>query len=241
MSERALSLPEFSALVVLAVEAREISNSELKERCGLTIDGAKRRRLNELKLVDSWKQGRTFVHVLTDSGWARLAEDLRAGRVPAFTGSSGVLARALLGWLPAFLERTDQRLADVFQPAEVEAGQAPAEDAPAGEVPTGEVPTEEVLRGKGPGEEPGELEARVRAAYAELAAEPGAWVSLTRLRPLLGDAPRQRVDETLVRMERLADVNLVPESNQKALTAQDREAAVIIGDQDKHLLWIGKP
>ncbi|MEV0590125.1 hypothetical protein [Nonomuraea cavernae] len=236
MSERALSLPEFSALVVLAVEAREISNSELKERRGLTIDGKKRRRLNELKLVDSWKQGRGFVHVLTDSGWARLGEDLRTGRLPAFTGSSGVLARALLGWLPTFLERTHQRLADVFQPTEVETAEAPAREDPAGETPAEKAPA-----GETPAGEPGGLEARVRAAYTELAAEPGTWVSLTRLRPLLGDAPRQQVDETLVRMERLADVNLVPESNQKALTAQDREAAVIIGDQDKHLLWIGKP
>ncbi|MEU8247731.1 hypothetical protein [Nonomuraea sp. NPDC048916] len=215
MPERALSLPEFTALVVLAVEAREISNSELKERRGLTIDGRKRLRLNELKLVDSWKQGRVFVHVLTDSGWARLAEDLRTGAVPAFTGSSGVLARALLGWLPGFLEHTDQRLADVFQP-HFQPHETPAA-------------------------QPYDLESRIRAAYGELAASPGAWVSLTRLRPLLGDAPRREVDEALVRMERLADVNLVPESNQKTLTAQDREAAVNIGDQDKHLLWIGKP
>ncbi|MFB4287772.1 hypothetical protein ACBI99_09060 [Nonomuraea sp. ATR24] len=211
MSDKALSLPEFSALVALAVEAREISNTELKARRGLSIDGKKRVKLNELKLVDSWKQGRGFAHVLTDAGWARLGEDLRAGRLPVFGGSSGVIARALLGWLPEFLERTDQRLADVFQPLEP---QPPGESA--------------------------DVEGRVRDAYTRLAASPGAWVSLTRLRALLGDVPREALDGTLTRMERLADVNLVPESNQKTLSPQDREAAVRIGEQDKHLLWIGQ-
>jgi hypothetical protein len=226
MSDKALSLPEFSALVALAVEAREIPNTELKARAGLSLDGTRRRRLNELKLVDSWKQGRGYTHVLTDAGWARLGEDLREGRLPVFGGSSGVIARSLLvGWLPAFLERTGQRLADVFEPYE-----EPVDE------PTDE-PVDEPVRA---GAEV-DVETRVREAYAGLAASPGAWVNLSRLRPLLGDLPRARLDETLVRMERLGDVNLVPESNQKTLTPQDREAAVTIGDQDKHLLWIGRP
>ncbi len=39
MSEQNLSLPEFSALIALAVTAGEISNNELHERFGLKIDG----------------------------------------------------------------------------------------------------------------------------------------------------------------------------------------------------------
>ncbi|WP_433429836.1 hypothetical protein [Nonomuraea sp. CA-141351] len=210
MPDDGLSLPEFSALVVLAVEAREISNSELKQQHKLTIDGRLRRKLNDLKLVESHKPGRAYVHVLTDAGWARLAEDLRAGRLPAQSGSSGAIARALLGWLPRFMERTDQRLADIFQPDDDAA-------------------------------QPVDLEARIRAAYAELAPRPEAWVSLAKLRPLLGDVPKTEVDAALARMERLSDVDLVPESNQKTLTPQDRAAAVVIGKQDKHLLWIGRP
>ena len=65
-------------------------------------------------------------------------------------------------------------------------------------------------------------------------------MGLARLRPLLGDVPRGQVDEALTRMERLPDVNIVPESNQKTLTPGDREAGVIIGGQEKHLLWIGE-
>jgi hypothetical protein len=207
MPDKGLSLPDFSALLVLAVEAREISNTELKELYKLSVDGERRRRLNELKLVESRKQGRGYLHLLTDAGWARLNEDLRAGAIPPMTGSAGAMARALLAWLPRYMESTGRPLADLLY-----------------------------LPG-----EPASLEDRIRAAYTELAPRPEAWVSLARLRPLLGDVPRAEVDAALVRMERLPDVDLVPESNQKTLTAGDREAAVIIGNQAKHLLWIGTP
>jgi hypothetical protein len=40
-------------------------------------------------------------------------------------------------------------------------------------------------------------------------------------------------------LEREPDVNIVPESNQKALTDAERTAAVRIGGQDKHFLAIG--
>ncbi|UBU09856.1 hypothetical protein [Nonomuraea gerenzanensis] len=233
MPHNGLSLPDFSAMVVLAVEAREISNTELKQRHRLTIDGQKRHRLNALKLVESRKPGRVFLHVLTDAGWARLAEDLRTGNIPPQTGSSGAMARALLDWLPRYMRRTDQSLAEVFQPDD-ESGET--DDLPAGDLPAGDLPA-----GGLPAGDPaaGDLESRVRGAYAELAASPGTWVGLAGLREQLADVPRAQVDETLTRMERLPDVNLVPESNQKTLTPADREAAVLIGGQRKHLLWIG--
>ncbi|MEV4835670.1 hypothetical protein AB0K05_14165 [Nonomuraea sp. NPDC049486] len=222
MSERKLSLPEFAALMALAEENAEISNPDLKERHGLTIDGKRRLKLNELKLVDSWRQGRTYVHMLTDSGWARLEEDLRAGALPAMTGSPKVIARGLQGWLRKYMDRSGLRLADVSTPLETA---PPGDEAPVAE-PVGLLP--------------GDLEARIRAAYARLAPLPGSWVGLAWLRPLLGDAPRDEVDAALVRLERLPDVNIVPESNQKILTPADREAGVIIGGQEKHLLWIGE-
>ncbi|MEU0517753.1 hypothetical protein [Streptosporangium sp. NPDC006007] len=322
MPDRALSLPEVSALVVLMVEAREVSNPELKARYGLTLDGKARLRMNDLKLVDSWKQGRAYVHMLTDAGWARLAEEFQTGTVPAPTGSAGAMIRALWTGLQGFLERTDHRLADVFQPRDVSASPTSTEPAPTPEPvtppepapapvpataaepeptpepvtlsqpvttsqpvtasqpitalnseperepitmtqptaepgpvaalmpasepgsvmatgPTPETETETVA-GPAPGPETEtDIEVRVRVAYSELAGEPGTWVSLTRLRPLLGDVSRAEVDDMLRRMNRMPDVNIVPESNQKTLTQQDREAAVTIGDQDKHLLSIG--
>ncbi|MER7503190.1 MarR family winged helix-turn-helix transcriptional regulator [Nonomuraea pusilla] len=230
MPGKGLSLPEFSALVVLAVEGREVSNRELKESRGITIDGVRRRRLNEMKLVESVRRGRAYTHELTDAGWARLAEDLRAGELPRQSGSSGVLAAALLGWLRGYMERTGRPLADVFQPDDAHGGPQEVAAQEAAHGGPQDAAAQEAASG---------VEARIRDAYARLAARPGAWVSLAALRPLLADVPRADVDGALVRMERLSDVNLVPESNQKTLTPREREAAVTIGEQAKHLLWIG--
>jgi hypothetical protein len=76
------------------------------------------------------------------------------------------------------------------------------------------------------------------AAQITALATPDRWNSLTDLRPHLSRWTRQEQDNALRKMERLEDVNLVPESNQKTLTPADRAAAVWIGEQAKHLLWI---
>lgn len=228
-TDKALSLPELSALIALMIEGREVSNPELKERYGFTLTNPERQRLNDLKLVDSWKKGRSFTHVLTDAGWARLEEEIRSGAaVPERSGSAGAALRALLAGLQRFMDRTDQRLYEIFTP-EDDTDTAPV-PAAASEPPA--PPASEPV-------DPADIETRIRKAYAQLARKPGAWVSLTKLRPLLGEVDRAAVDETLRRMNRLPDVNLVPESNQKVLSTQDREAAVLIGDQDKHLISIG--
>lgn len=84
------------------------------------------------------------------------------------------------------------------------------------------------------------LQDRIRSAYTVCADyERGVWVGLAELRMFLQDVPRAEVDEALRLINREADVNLVPESNLKALTAADVAAAVHFGDQDKHLIWIG--
>ncbi|GAA3801361.1 hypothetical protein GCM10022226_21330 [Sphaerisporangium flaviroseum] len=216
MPDEKLSLPELAALIVLMREAREISNPELKERYGLTLVNPERQHLNDLKLVDSWKQGRAFAHVLTDSGWARLSEEFRTG-IARPAGSPGAALYALLGGLQTFMDRTGHALADIFAEQ--------TEPAPADEPAT---PPDGA-----------DIEARIRAAYATLARRPGTWVGLAEVRSLLRDVPRADVDGALRRLFLTNGVNLIPESNQKTLTPQDRDAAVIIGDQDKHLLWIG--
>lgn len=81
------------------------------------------------------------------------------------------------------------------------------------------------------------VEDRVRAAYARLATRPGGWVALTRLRAELDD-PRDDVDTALRALYRAPGVSLIPEENQKVLTAADRAAAVTIGDGPKHLIAI---
>lgn len=83
-----------------------------------------------------------------------------------------------------------------------------------------------------------DIEKRIRAAYQRVTPGRGEWVMLSDIRPLLRDLPRVLVDRALVQMNRCPDVHLVPESNQKALTEEDRAAAVRFGEQDKHLIAI---
>lgn len=84
-----------------------------------------------------------------------------------------------------------------------------------------------------------DLETRVRKAYGELAPRAGAWIMLAELRAALGPLPREEVDAALVRLNQAPDVRIIPESNQKVLTADERAAAVSIGNQDRHLIAIG--
>lgn len=81
-------------------------------------------------------------------------------------------------------------------------------------------------------------EDRIRTAYRLLATIPGAWVILSRLRDQVGGY-REYVDAALRQLSRAQDVNIVPESNQKTLTDYDRECAIRIGRQDRHLIAIG--
>lgn len=87
-----------------------------------------------------------------------------------------------------------------------------------------------------------QVDNRVRAAYAHLAAKPGDWVGLADLRNELGeDVNRHEVDASLKRFLLADGSNVVPESNQKTLTQADRDAAVSIGDQAKHAIMIEDP
>ncbi|MPZ82949.1 MAG: hypothetical protein GEV28_22145 [Actinophytocola sp.] len=88
-------------------------------------------------------------------------------------------------------------------------------------------------------EEAGTLDDRIRAAYDELAKEPGDWISLTALRRDLNGASRTKVDEALRRLNQDPKVNLAPDDDQRSLTQADRDAALRIGGENNHLLSIG--
>lgn len=85
---------------------------------------------------------------------------------------------------------------------------------------------------------PAQAEEQLRTAYTRLAARPGGWVSLVSLREAVPGLARAEVDAALVNLYQQPGVSLIPEENQKVLTAADRAAAVQIGDQNKHLMAI---
>ncbi|WP_370963091.1 hypothetical protein [Amycolatopsis sp. cg9] len=212
MTDR-LGQKQTAAMFTLMVLGREVSNQELEEVVGFTLTGTERTGLNKLGYVDSDRTGpkRSFVHELSESGWAWCEEELAAGGPPPQRGQSPLAAAlyVILGRLGEYLRREKLRLADIF--AEGEAG-LPETTASGGS-----------------------LEDRIRVAYRELVKEPRGWVGLVDLRPKL-DAPAAEVDAVLKELSRAGTVHLVPEDNRKALTAADHEAAIRIGGEDNHFV-----
>lgn len=80
-----------------------------------------------------------------------------------------------------------------------------------------------------------------RRAYEKVAKSPGAWVDIADIRAYFSNLglARAQQDKILRAVEQFPDVNIVPESNQKALSQRTRDAAVIIGDQKKHFIAFG--
>lgn len=115
MPEERLTMLERAALLVLMAEARELTNAELRELAGFTLDGAHRRRLNDLGLVTSTKVGRAYVHDLTDEGAVRCQAELSALRPPR-AGYAGGALYALLAGLRRHLETTGGTLGGLFTP-----------------------------------------------------------------------------------------------------------------------------
>lgn len=145
-----LSPRERKVLLALLAQERPVSNAELASRAGLRLQGAERRRLNDLGLVESVRRGRGFVHELSEAG----------------------------------------------------------------------------------------TESLITASYDTLAPARGEFVGLRELRAGLPGAARPRVDRALKEMYAAQRVNLVPRSNQRALSDADREAAIRLGGEHKHMISI---
>ncbi|MEV5820386.1 hypothetical protein ABUL04_27650 [Micromonospora harpali] len=211
-----LTASESAILVVLMAEAREVLNTELRERYHLDVRKPQRDKLTRLHYVASRKSGSTYALQLDDKGWVRMQSDLDF----ALRGASA-LGAALTALQANLRDRVLARsgcatLAELFAVTDVRASAPTAAADPAGA-----------------------LAARVVSAYRALADAPGAWVSLRRLRPFFADVPREDLDEALRRLSRSEGVAIAPESNQKTLTGADIAAALRLGGQDNHLLAIG--
>jgi hypothetical protein len=115
VSDDRLTPQERLALFGLMAVARKVTNAELKDAVGIELTGGPRRRLNERKLVTSEKQGRSFVHELTEPGWARCKEEFSAPRPPRAGGYGGVL-HGVLAALDRNIERGGPQLFELFKP-----------------------------------------------------------------------------------------------------------------------------
>jgi hypothetical protein len=206
-----LTVRQRAVLFALLGEARQVANPELEQLIGVRLDGADRRLLNARKYVESAKVGRAYVHELSDAGWRWCAQEL--GASPGERASS--LERAhykVFGLFARHLDAAGLTLADIA---------GPTADAPASAAAN-----------------PADLMAVIETGYRSLAATAGEFVSLRELRLRLTDRTRPDVDAALTAMFTAQRVNLIPQSNQQALSDADREAALRVGGEYKHLISI---
>jgi hypothetical protein len=195
-----LTPTDYAFLVLLKIEGREISNTEMGERYGVRLLGDNVKRLKGY--VTSQVDRRPYVHTLQPKGSKVLDAPLRAAEDGAANNKLSDKEKPL--WV-ALSELHAFHLRGKHTPVPVQNG----------------------------------LDERIRAAYADLATEPGAWVSLSRLRPLFDDVSKAELDKALECLLDAPDVDLEPEPNQKTMKVEERRAAVRIGGEDRHVLAIG--
>lgn len=220
-----LGVPQRAALFALMAAGQELPNPELKRRAGIDLKRPQREQLKDLGLITDWRHRGAVILELTDRGWRWCADEFGAD-CPPRAGSAGGALYAVLAGLRRYLDRTGLTPADVFAPTPPGDGAAPEAAVPAPAAPT--ITSTAAV------------EDRIRAAYRELALRPRDWVSLTALRThrLLVELPREEVDEALRRLARTGRTLVVPQANQKMLTAGDRQAALRFGNEDNHHLAI---
>jgi hypothetical protein len=215
MDSISLSAKERSALFALFARAHPMSNPELEEFAGFRLVGASRRKLDQLQLVETTQPNganRAFVYELTDAGRRWCTDELTTAG-PADAKSAERALYMVLAVFGRYMQATGLTFEDVIK----------ASQEPAARV----------------AHELENVESRVLSAYQELAAEPAQFVRLTEFRARLADLPRTDVDTALDRMYRSQRINLIPQSSPRAVTVEDREAAITIGGEDKHLISEG--
>ncbi len=200
-----LTPTDYAFLILLKIEGREISNTEMRKRYGVGLVKPNVARLNGAGCVNSQTKNSPYRHTLTPEGEKVLRDRLQITEGGAKEEKSSEREKQLWAALSALHDR---------------------------HLNTGNGTPAPVHDGRS-------LDERIRSAYAELATEAGAWVSLSRLRSLVADVSKADLDKALEHLLDAPDVNLEPEPNQKTLKAEDRKAAVRIGGEDRHLLAIG--
>ncbi|GLY06920.1 MULTISPECIES: hypothetical protein [Actinoplanes] len=217
MPEKELTLAQRATLVALMIKASPLPRTFLADTVKISLDKPKRDDLRDRKLITV--TDKPLVLELTENGWARAIEELSAD-IPPRAGALGGTLYLLLGFLRQYLDHHDLSAADFF-------GSVAAPTAAPVTVP--DTDTGEVERTVG---------SEIRVAYDGLAHGPNVYVMLEDLRAALPGVSRDDFDTALLDLDRQPDVHLVPESNQKVLTAGQRAAAVRIGNQDMHLLAV---
>ncbi|WP_020519721.1 hypothetical protein [Catelliglobosispora koreensis] len=227
-TEKQLTAAQFAYLALLMAEAREVSNTELTAKYGVSITGKDSTALVDNKLATLTKSGRVSVHELTDEGWAEAKKAMAAPYVKAQGAAPANAAlHAVLAAVHRYLERADVSAADFFAPTE-------APPAPVAEAKS--------AAGKSKAGKGTNVSLRISNAYKRLTKETGPrWLSLTLLRRGIDmkGISHEEVDTALLEMVTKKKIRLIPEENRKMITEADRSAAIYVSGEEKHLIGIG--
>ena len=214
-----LTSAEYAYLIILKAEGGKLSNTEMHKIYEVRLKGLDYQKLNADGYVVTTVKPTPYRHAITDKGLKALKVPLaiEQGRVPE--GEKRSPGERQLFWAAMvaqqkLLSGAPERVS-TDPPAQVSAAVTEIE-------------------------EPVDLDGRIRDAYTKLAGGPGKWVSLTALRPLVGDVSKSELDKALVAMLDAPDVRLEPEPFGHRIGAEERSAAVHIGGEDRHKLAIGR-
>jgi hypothetical protein len=186
------------------------------------VERAEREALREAGLITVEKRARSFWLEVTDRGW-RWAEEHLDHALPEKTFAGAFVLHAWLARLQAFMRARGIGLADVL------AGPAPAhgtetQDDPAETPASIDYPM---------------LRDRIRNGYLDVTGgRLNTRALLSDVRKRLQDISRDVLDGALKRMQREDEASLMQLDNRAEITDADRAAALYIGSEPRHIVWI---
>jgi len=189
------------------------------------IKKAEREALLRAGLITEEPRARAKWLEVTDRGW-RWAEEHLSDSLPDKSYGGAFVLRAWLTRLQAFMRARNIGLADVL--GSQERRPQSVNDRGAVATPEGRAPLDYQM-----------LRERIRKAYLDVTG--GSFNTralLSDIRERLRDIGRDMLDGALKRMQREEDASLMQLDNRAEITDADNAAALYIGSEPRHILWI---
>lgn len=221
----------FAMLFGRTEDEREPMQSKVKPE----LKPKDRRPLVEAGLLEAQKRGRATHLVPTDAAWAWAGAHLDVPLMQSAQASR--VLQNVLGLLRTFLDERELTLADLaLAGASGDRGGGADSDISRTASAAVEVPS----RASASRDRSGQLlPERIRQTLWELAGgRAKARVRLAELRERFGGVPRRELDSLLLEMQDAGRLVLYPLDNPVELTAADRGAALLVGRNPRHLVYL---
>jgi hypothetical protein len=219
-------LTKMQTLILWALLAKAGGASAVKN-IRPDVKKSDREALVKAGLVASEKRGRDHWLKITDEGWTWANSHLDAD-VPTNCPAAGVILHGWLTQLKAFMEARGLAVADIFNPQQPSKSQVKSQVKPQPESQPESRPFAYP-----------DIRQNIRKAYLQLTrGRFNTRAHLSDIRKKLRNIERDTLDEALIRMQREQEASLYQLDNRIEITDADRAAAIYIGREPRHLLWI---